>query len=269
MRPTVILGVAVVGAAAVVALVTKTDSAPPSASATAPVAPARAAEGTGKDPSRLAGEVREVLDVPQYTYLRVATADAGEIWAAVSKTNVAVGSKVSIANAARMERFESASLKRTFDVIYFGNLEGGARSALGEAGALPPGHPPLDTAPGAGHAHGTSNAPTPPPAKVEVAPATGKDAKVIAALYAEREQLVGRTFRVRGQIVKLTTVQGKNYYRLRDGSGGDPTQSELVVTSSAARKVGEVVTFQGTVRIDVDVGIGVTYSVILENAEPA
>lgn len=215
----------------------------------------------------LAGEVREAIDVAQYTYLRLATAEGRELWAAVSKASVAVGSHVSIVDAARMTNFESATLERTFDVIYFGNLAGTARPSA-PTGALPPGHPPLDGPHGPNAAHG-SVAPSAVPSGVKVTPAAGQNAYSIAALFAQRASLDGKPARVRGQIIKATPVQGITYYRISDGSSDDPSSAQLVVSSTAQANTGEVVTFAGQVRADADVGIGFKYPVMLKDARLA
>ncbi|MGB8930026.1 MAG: nucleotide-binding protein, partial [Anaeromyxobacteraceae bacterium] len=77
----------------------------------------------GAPSSRLEGTLLEKIDAPPYTYLKLKTA-AGETWAAVPKIDAAVGSKVTVVDAMPMEKFESKTLKRTFDVVYFGNVPG-------------------------------------------------------------------------------------------------------------------------------------------------
>ena len=69
------------------------------------------------------GEVLEVKDVDNYTYLRIKTKD-GETWAAVNKAQVKKGAEVTIENATTMYNFTSKSLKKTFDKIIFGTLGG-------------------------------------------------------------------------------------------------------------------------------------------------
>jgi hypothetical protein len=101
---------------------------------------------------------------------------------------------------------------------------------------------------------------------LKVAPAVGENATVIASLVGRREALAGKPARVRGQVVKATPVQGVTYYRLRDGSSEQPGNAELVISSTAKAKLGDVVTFEGQVRTDVDVGIGFKYPVMLEAA---
>jgi hypothetical protein len=247
----------------------------------------------------LSGSVLETMAASQYTYLRLATS-SGEIWAAVPSASIAVGAQVKVENAARMTAFKSSTLKRTFDVIYFGTLAGGAAQkvaaprvspadALAQADQqdLPPGHPDIgnsalgavgssDTLP-AGHPDlggATASPHSPSPAAssalpaVAVPPARGSNARVIAQLSAERAQLAGKRVRVRGQVTKVTAgVQGKTFFHLRDGKPGDPgPESDLVVTSVSTPERGQIALFEGTLRADADVGIGFKYPILLENA---
>ncbi len=212
----------------------------------------------------LQGRVREVIEVAQYTYLRLDTAQ-GEVWAAVSKAAVSIDSKVTVENPTRMERFESATLKRTFDVIYFGNLPAESTAAPRQ---LPPGHPSIDgattPAPLEGRPTLTTQAEE---SDLKVALAEGSNAHSIRELFADSAQLAGKLLRVRGRVVKQTPgVQGKNYLRLRDGSSDRPDQRELVVTTQTEAQVGSTVTFEGTLRTDVDVGIGFRYPILLADA---
>jgi hypothetical protein len=212
------------------------------------------------DAESLRGRVLEVIEVAQYTYLRLSAAQ-GELWAAVSKAPVEVGSQVTVVDANRMENFESATLKRTFDVIYFGSLATPGAAASDE---LPPGHPRI----GGQSAPLAALAAAAPAPSVEVARASGKGAHTIGELYAQRSQLAGQVVRVRGQVIKVTpAVLGKTYLRLRDGSGVTPEQRELVVTSQLLARVGDVSTFEGTLQTDVDVGIGLVYPVLLSDAK--
>ena len=60
---------------------------------------------------------------------------------------------------------------------------------------------------------------------------------------------------------------GANWYHLQDGSGlvKDGTH-DLVVTSAAEFKAGDIVTVNGTLTTDKDFGAGYAYPVIIEEA---
>jgi hypothetical protein len=276
MKTGVLMG-AVVAVAALVGLLgqSRPDQARPDPAPVDPVAEPRTGAmgdpfdldepGSEGEASALRGRVRERIDVAEYTYLRLATAQ-GEVWAAVTKTSVAVDDEVAIENPTQMQNFESTTLKRTFDVIYFGTLGSGA-TATGDA--LPPGHPSIEGANGSPHAHGapTAGAETAQVPDVKVSRAAGKNARSIAELFTDGSKLAGTLLRVRGQVVKVTPgVLGKTYVRLRDGSSARPDERELVVTTTAEPRVGDVSTFEGTLRTQVDVGIGYKYPLLLDSA---
>lgn len=80
-------------------------------------------EAAAQPASQVKGTVVEKLDAAGYSYLRVSTG-AAEEWAAVPHADVAKGATVTIDVQARMQNFESKSLKRTWPVIIFGTLAG-------------------------------------------------------------------------------------------------------------------------------------------------
>lgn len=270
MKTVVLLGAAVT-AAVVIGITVDRDAGAGSTSKPAPAASETPKAQSQAQPSAatISGRVREAFDVAGYTYLRLTGEGGADVWAAVSRAKVAVGSDITIADAAPMTNFRSESLQRTFPLIHFGNLSGGAQDPAGAR--LPPGHPELGPGHGAGtlaaqpstisspHA-GSSAAAS---AEVKVPKASGSNARTIAELEANRATLGGKQVRVQGRVVKATPVQGVTYYRVRDGSAA---AAELVVSSTAERSVGDVVTFEGQLGVDVDIGIGVKYPVMLQNA---
>jgi hypothetical protein len=262
MKPTALLALVLVGAAALAVAEHRvsTDSihseyepvSTPGSALDAEDDNAEAASGT-----TIAGDVRETFDVAQYTYLRVST-PGGETWAAVSKAQVGVGSHVEIQNATRMENFTSSTLKRTFPEIYFGSLNGANQN-------LPPGHPAIA---GQGSPHAVESAAFPADNKlpIRVSRAQGPTGHTIGELYTQSGSLEGQRVRVRGQVTKVTAgVLGKNFIHLSDGSGDAP-QHDLVATTQAQTEVNQVVTLEGALRRDVDIGIGYKYPLLIEDA---
>ncbi|WP_153115039.1 nucleotide-binding protein [Rhodocyclus tenuis] len=206
------------------------------------------------------GEVLEVREVESYTYLRLKTAD-GETWAAVGKAPVKKGDKVSIEDVMVMSNFESRSLKKTFPTILFGNLAGPNGSpvvnpAAGKSAAAPSALPP-----GLGKTIDTSN--------IKVDKASGANARTVAEVFGKRAELKDKTVAVRGKVVKFSPdIMGKNWLHLRDGSGSDASKNnDLLVTSSASAKLGDIVTAQGVVHLDKDFGAGYAYPVLIEDAK--
>lgn len=85
-------------------------------------------------PERISGEVKEKIDASIYTYLRVAI-PGGDVWAAVPTATVQVGEKVTLDVQSVMPKFESKTLKRTFERLAFATLVG--PSAPPPAAAVP------------------------------------------------------------------------------------------------------------------------------------
>lgn len=232
--------------------------------------PAGAPAAEAAAPStRIEGKLLEKIDAPPYTYLKIKNA-SGEVWAAVPKADVSVGADVTVVDAMPMEKFESKTLKRTFDLVYFGNLPGaGAPAAGGTPGAMPAamGAGPGEAGMAAQHAMAASG-----PADVgdvKVAKATGADARTVAEVWAQRAALKEKGVAVRGKVVKFNPgIMGKNWIHLRDGTGSaEKRDNDITVTTSDTVAVGDVVTAKGKVYVDKDFGAGYAYPVIIEEAK--
>ncbi len=199
------------------------------------------------------GKVLEVHNASNYTYARVDTGKE-KIWLAAPTAQIKAGDKVVFSGGMPMQKFESQSLKRTFDVIYFvGKLapEGAALAA----GQMPSGHPQI----------------TPPNTADQKIDFSGikkpKDGKTVAEIYKGKKQLTGKKIAVRGKVVKFNSqVMGKNWIHLMDGTGGQGA-NDLTITTKATAKVGDTVLVRGTLLTDKDFGYGYKYPVIIEDAE--
>lgn len=218
-------------------------------------------------PATVHGEVLEVKDVENFTYLRLKTQD-GETWAAIIKAPVKVGDAIAIEHAIVMTDFESKSLKKTFHSIVFGRLAGtgdAAGAGMGEEPAMGSGHP--------ANALGTSYA-TLPAKKLDtinderVARAKGANAWSVAEVMTKGAQLKDKTVRVRGKVVKYNPgIMGRNWVHLRDGSGTAADGSnDILVTTMDEAKPGDIVTANGVVHVDKDFGAGYSYKVLIEEA---
>jgi len=242
------------------------------------------AEGTPAPtvPSTIKGRVLEVLDVESFSYLRLKTAD-GEIWAAISKAPVKVGSEVTIQNITMMKDFDSKSLKKHFDLIAFGALAGppGAAAGAASSGATAPGAAASGAASAGGAAGGHGAGGTDMAAmhagfakgpadagEIKVAKAPGPDARTVAEIVGGKAQLKDKSVVVRGKVVKFTPeVLGKNWIHLRDGTGSqDKGTNDILVTTKDEAKIGDVVLVKGVVRTDRDFGSGYSYAVLIEEA---
>lgn len=205
-----------------------------------PPAPTQAA------PTVLKGKILEVKDVESYTYLRLKTQN-GEVWAAIGKVAVKVGNDIAIDNVMLMKNFESKSLNKKFETIYFGQQAG--------------------SAPAAAVSHGSAALPV-AAGPIRVSKAVGPNARTVAEIATKGAELKDKPILVRGQVVKFTGgVMGKNWVHLQDGSGSAADKSnDILITTLAETKVGEVISLKGVVRTDKDFGAGYAYKVLVEDA---
>ncbi len=236
-----------------------------------PVQAAPVAAPTAPAAGAITGKVLEKTDAPPYSYLKLATG-SGEVWAAVPQTPTAVGTEVTVANAFPMKDFESKTLNKKFELVYFGTLGGDAAAA---APAMPPmGGPtgatgnemPSPVSMAAQH----QAAATAPAVKVgKIAKAGGPEGKTVEEVWTHRTALKEKPVVVKGQVVKFSPgIMNRNWIHLQDGTGhADKKNNDITVTTQDDVKVGDVVTVKGTVRLDKDFGAGYAYPVIIEDAK--
>jgi hypothetical protein len=256
------------------------------------------------DDTALNGDVLEALPVSKYTYLRLHTAEGEVWAAVPSATiavgaHVAIanatrmddfksttlkktfkaiyfGTLAAAPAADAPAKFSVADVPPLDDdsTLPPGHPEIGNAAPLGsvaDSDPLPPGHPDIaaNSAPGLADGvspHGAADGPPLPDLRIE--PARGNNAYVISALSAQRQKLAGQRVRVRAEVTKVTPdVNGRAFFHLRDGNAAvsDTGQApDLVATAVVPPRRGEVAIFEGTLRLDVDVGIGYKYPILLE-----
>lgn len=200
------------------------------------------------------GKVVETMDAATYTYVLVDTGKA-KLWAAAPKFNVKAGDVVTVADAMPMANYQSKTLKRTFDVVYFSGAISSAGKALTSAlPPLPAGHP------------GIGNEAKPPALELTgIKRAEG--GQTVAEIYAGKGKLAGKPISVRGRVVKYNAmIMGKNWLHLRDGSGAEGS-NDLVITTTATAKVGDLVLASGVLTLNRDFGSGYSFDLIVEDAK--
>ena len=233
------------------------------AAATPGVATAGAAPAAGQAAQTATGTVLETFDAATYTYVRVKSASA-DFWAATGTFKVAVGDRVVVPLEMPMENFHSQTLNRDFPLIYFTSRIGREGDPAPEMPAMASAHAPTG---GAAAGAATMPAASAPQVTEPIRPAPG--GTTVANVWANRKSLAGTTVILRGKVVKFNGgIMGRNWIHLQDGTGvaADGT-NDLLVTSDAAAKVGDVITVTGTVAIDKDFTAGYAYAVLIEGAK--
>ena len=203
----------------------------------------------------VSGKVLEVKDVEAYTYLRLKTTD-GEVWAATMLADYPKGTKVQLHDPMLMTNFESRALNRSFDEIVFASV------VSTEAGGM------VNPAQQMAAAHKGAATPAANLPVVKVPKATSPNARTVAEIHAQRAALNGKTVAVQGTVVKFSAdIMDRNWIHLRDGSGSAADRSnDLMVTTTAKAKVGDVVVASGVVKTNADYGSGYAYPVVIEGA---
>lgn len=266
----------------------------PTAAGAAPQAQSGAATAQGAQASvaTIAGPVLETMDSGGYTYMKIKAPD-GDTWVATPQVKVKKGDVVSVVPQMTAEKFESSTLKRTFDKIVFGTFANPAataapaaqQAAVAGASQFPPAmqaalkEKGIDPATMTGGAMGGGMQAMGTPADhmkpkvdigdVNVPKAEGADAKTVAEVWGGRAALSGKEVVVRGKVVKfLGGIMGTNFMHVRDGSGSqEKGDNDLTVTTDQMASVGDVVTLRGSVIVDKDFGAGYRYPVLVEKAK--
>jgi len=249
---------------------------------------------TSLDGKSIKGKVLKTMTVPGYTYLKI-DAPEGKIWVAISgESAIQVGQEVQIRPGMAMADFTSNTLGRTFDVIIFSSglvdPDDPGTAVTKTAPTDPAGdddisfdqalqaeakaNPHAGMAAGAGSAamaptSGGSSTAIVPAAEVKVDKADGKNAQTVGECFTKAGKLDNTTVRVRGKVMKISkNIMGKNWVHLQDGTGNPMKNShDLVVTTTAEPKAGDIVVMEGTLHADKNFGFGYKYAVIIEDAE--
>ena len=202
----------------------------------------------GQTGASVHGKVTEVIEAAGYTYVEIDTGTE-KVWAAGPDTPIKPGDNNGFDTGMPMANFHSKSLQRDFPVIYFVDSYITAASAGSDAATA---------------AH--TQAQPDPVADPIVGIAKLKDGYTIAEIHNNKQSLKDKIVRVRGKVTKFSpAIMGKNWVTLQDGTGTAPND-KLLATSSQMVAPGDLVTVQGVVRNDVDLGSGYRYNVLLEEA---
>jgi hypothetical protein len=219
------------------------------------------------------GKVIETMNAAGYTYVQVDTG-MEKFWAAAPEVQVKIGDSIVVPEGMPMPNYESKTLNRKFDLVYFvPALLVNGNTPAGAAGAMPPGHPPTT-----GMAGGMSGMPGMPGASgaPKVTAPTDIDLKgikkadqTVADIFAQKTALAGKPVKIRGKVVKFSPeIMGKNWLHIQDGSG-QTGSNDLTVNTSEVAKVGDTVVVSGNLMVAKDFGYGYQYDVIIEDAKVA
>ncbi len=211
----------------------------------------------GASDSGLSGEVVETMDSGGYTYARIRT-EQGVVWSAGPAQEMSVGDEVIIRTDLAVADFYSATLDRTFELLYFTDSFDGSNPSA-QSASFPPGHPTMG-------GHGAGGAPMSAPVDYSGI-RKPQGGHTVEEVWTSRSELEAKDVLVRGRVVKfLAGIMGKNWLHLRDGTG-DEGADDLTVTTSDLAKVGDTVLARGRIVVNKDLGAGYHYAVLMEDAK--
>ena len=220
--------------------------------------------------------VQEVLQATEYTYLH-SKENNTDLWLAVPSMQAKPGETYYYEGGIEMKQFESKDLKKIFpSVILLEKLNTEPKASAVVAPDKP--YATSATEPAmANNAPAASQDGTPatgaaytrkPPVleKKEIKVTAAKGGITIAELYAKKDTYAGKTVKIKGQVTKYTpAVMGKNWIHLQDGTDANG-KFDLTVTSEKEMKVGDMVTLEGKISLNKDLGYGYFFDVIMEDA---
>ena len=232
-----------------------TPTPPASATATPASAPApAAAPATAQAANGFNGSIAETMDSGGYTYAKLKGAN-DEVWVAAPVFDAKVGETVSVSLDMPMANFQSKTLNRTVEMLYF--VQAVARNGQPLMAVNTPAAPALMGSHGAAAVAPVVQKLDPPAGGVSV-----------ADVFAKQAALSGKPVTVRGTVMKFNGgIMDRNWLHIQDGSGtADAKTNDLTITTAADVKVGDVVTLTGLVGTKKDFGSGYAYDVIIEKA---
>jgi hypothetical protein len=197
---------------------------------------------------------KEVIHTSNYTYLRVME-DGSEAWVAIPLMEEAkAGNTYYFKGGFEMKNFESKELKRKFSsVIFLDEVStepipvNTNQADMKNTHGIPPGKPKAEKQ------------------EIKIAPAKG--GITIKQLFANKKNYAGKTVLIKGQVTKYTPeVMGKNWLHIQDGTEYEGS-FDLTVSTNNESKVGDVITLEGKITLDKNLGYGYFYDVLLEDAK--
>jgi hypothetical protein len=227
---------------------------------------------THEKTTTISGKVLESTNSGGYSYIHLLKTSGEKIWIAVKETKITTGEQMSFREGLVMTKFESKTLKRTFDSIIFSNgiipqTKSDSTKAAPKNLSVPVMPSSSDTKNQPKVVLGSKSAVT-SKEKISVTKASGLNAYTVAETYKKSAQLDKKTVTVRGKVVKASTgIMKRTWLHIQDGTGFQAKGTHnLVCTTKGTANVGDVITVSGTLAKDRDFGSGYKYNVIIEDA---
>lgn len=191
---------------------------------------------------------KEIIQVGGYTYIR-SEEEGKEKWLAAPSFNGKVGETYYFNEGLEMVDFKSKGLNRTFaSILFLQNIYSDPNEPQNKQNTV-------------------SNKISKPVQKQEnIKIEKIEGVTTISELYANLKKYKGKKVLVKGKVTKFNAmIMNKNWIHLEDGTKQD-SNFDLIITSKENFAVGDIVTLEGVVAVDIDLGYGYKYELLLEKA---
>jgi len=203
--------------------------------------------------------VLETMNGGGYTYVKVD--EKGNVyWIAGPQSNIAVGDSISFLEQMVMTDFNSKALKKKFDKLVFVSTIVSTNKSVQNT------MPDITSDKNANYAHGEELTPKSAPTPIKITKnSTGYS---VEEIYAKKADLKDKNIKVNAKVVKVSkNIMKKDWIHLQDGSGANGTNDIIATAINSTVKVGDIVTAQGIIKTNIDLGYGYKYPVIIEEAK--
>lgn len=196
------------------------------------------------------GEVLELQNSGIYVYVKVKKQNE-EIWAAIPKTDIKVGDKITLKESTWMKNFKSKTLGKTFDKVLFAEIDGQKKAIHG-----------VDKIHGI---HGQVSK-KPNPKFDDITISKEKAIKTdIASIQKDTKKFKNKNVTVQGEVVQVSNkVMGNTWIKIQNNDNAIIFRS---TNEDEKVKKGDKIKVTGTINTDVDYGYGFKYKVIGVNAK--
>ncbi len=210
--------------------------------------------------------IKNVMHTSQYSYFNISEVgnpkvkEADTVWAACNFMEAKVGDTLYYKTASSIKDFPSKELHRTFkDLLLIDELSKTSDFVKKEMAGVA-GHGAMSTS-------DTAMPGKPQITKVDVKVDKAQGGITIGELYAKKENFNGKTVKIKGKVTKFSPdIMQKNWIHLQDGTVGNG-KYDLTITTVETVKVGDIITIEGKIAINKDLGYGYFYEVLMEEAK--
>lgn len=192
------------------------------------------------------GEVKEVIQTSQYTYLLV-NENGSEKWLATKKMEAKKGEVYFYSNGYEMNDFASKELGRTFKSVLFIDRIGKTAEEITQ-GPMVSGNEPVKAE----------------VRKYELDISRAENGIRIATLFENKNDLAGKRVVIKGKVTHYNaSIMKRNWIHLQDGTEFSGKYDLTATSDTLTANIGQVITIEGTVELDKDFGYGYFYEVLL------